>query len=279
MQILSFLFDKHIDKTVLAVAVAMSLLLLTRSEESKVRSARAVSDVLLYPIHSTEKYFSDIDELREENRKLRRLSASLYHEREKLLQFKDERNRLRRLAGLREDSFFDFLPCEVTARSSNRFHNSVTIDRGGSDGVRVGMAVVGYRGVVGRVTQVFGSTSRVLLLNNKSISVSCRDKRSRVVGILEWDKGNLFKLEFIGKEEDVIVGDTLLTSGLGELFPKGFPLGTVFHVTEERSGLYRNVGVVSMANLKTLEELFVVVGGRDWENTRIYEELEQSLKD
>jgi rod shape-determining protein MreC len=278
MQLLSFLFYKHIDKTILALAVALSIVLLTRSEESKLNASRTILATLLYPVDRIGDRFARIDELTEENLRLKELAAGLYHERERLIQFRDERLRLRNMIGLREDSFYRFLPCEVIARSASRFHNSISVDRGSSDGVRNGMAVVGYRGLVGRVTQVFPHSSLVLLLNNKSISVSCIDKRSRVVGILEWERENLFSLDFVGKEEDVQPGDTLITSGFGRLFPKNFPVGTVFRVTEERGGLSRKVGVVSMTNLRTIEELFIVIGGRDWESDEIYDELEAAQK-
>ena len=103
-------------------------------------------------------------------------------------------------------------------------------------------------------------------------------RSSRVVGILEWERENLFSLDFVGKEEDVQPGDTLITSGFGRLFPKNFPVGTVFRVTEERGGLSRKVGVVSMTNLRTIEELFIVIGGRDWESDEIYDELEAAQR-
>lgn len=275
MQLLFFLFEKHRDKTVLVIAIAVSVALLTRDEASKINTARAVSSVLLYPVEQVKHYVKTIEELREENRTLKALAVSLAHERERLLQFRHERNRLRRLIGLREDSFHRFLPCEVIALTVNPFHHSVTIDRGAQDSVRVGMAVVGYRGLVGRVTQVFRHHARVLLLNNKAISVSCIDKRSNVVGMLEWERGNTFRLEYVGKEEDVIQGDTLITSGLGRVFPKGFPVGIVFRIAEEKGELSRRVGVVSMTNLNTLQELFVVVGSRRWDNMDLYDELER----
>ncbi len=275
MQFLYFLFEKHRDKTVLAIAIAASTALLTLEEGNRIQTARAVSSFLLYPVEKLEKYITRMEELREENDKLREIAVSLFHERERLLQFKDERNRLRKLIGLRDDSFHRFLPCEVIALTTNPFHHSVTIDRGGEDGVRVGMAVVGYRGLVGSVKQVFPHQARVLLLNNKSIYVSCLDRRSNVVGMLEWERGNIFHLEYVGREEDVIQGDTLITSGLGRVFPKGFPVGVVFRVAEEKGELSRRVGVVSMADLNTLQELFVVVGSKDWDDTDLYDELER----
>lgn len=275
MRFILFFFYKHLDKTALALAIAASLFLLTRGEESKLNAARAVTSFLLYPIDKMDAYFSSIDELSEENRQLREMVATLYHERGRLIQFRDERSRLRKLVGLKEDFFHRLIPCEVIAQSSNRFHHAVTVDRGGGDGVRAGMAVVGYRGVVGRVTRVFENSSQVILLNNKAVSVSCLVSRSRVVGMLEWEKGSLFNLVYIGKEEDVIPGDTLHTSGLGRLFPKGFMVGTVFQVAEEKGGLSRRIRVICSSDLNKLEELFIVAGEVDWEDESIYEEWEK----
>ena len=141
------------------------------------------------------------------------------------------------------------------------------------------MPVVGYRGLAGRVTQVFPSSSRVLLLNNKSVSVSCLVKRSRVIGVLEWERGNLFSLDYVGKEEDVLPGDTLVTSGLGRVFPKGFPVGVVFQVAEEKTELSRRVGIVCMTDLNKLEEVFIITGGKDWESGEAFLELEKSSRD
>jgi rod shape-determining protein MreC len=137
------------------------------------------------------------------------------------------------------------------------------------------MTVVDYRGVVGRIAHVFPSSSNVYLINNKSISVSCVNRRSRVVGILEWDQGSIFRLEYLGREEDVMRGDTLLTSGLGRLFPKGFPVGVVYQIVDDRSALAKRVNVVSAANLSALEELFIITGGRAWEGGEITDELEK----
>lgn len=275
MRLRAFLFERHRDKTALAVAVAASIFLMTRGEESKTASARVISSFLLTPATRIEAYFDSMEALRAENRRLRKLAASLYHERDRLVQQGRERDRLRRLLDLREESPFHFLTCEVIARSSSRFHQAVTVDRGEGDEARAGMAVVGYRGLVGRVTQAFDQSSRVLLINNKAIAVSCRDSRSGAVGILEWERGNHFRLEYVGREEDVTAGDTLLTSGLGRLFPEGFPVGIVTQVSTEPGNLSRRIGVVAMADLYKLEELFIVVSGEGWDAEAAFEELER----
>jgi rod shape-determining protein MreC len=275
MHFLSFLFDKHLDKTILGIAVAAAIVLLSLGEQSQVGAARAITSVLLYPVHRVTGSFASVETLKEENADLRAMVATLYQERERLMEFGEERNRLRKLLDLKEDSFFRFLPCEVIARSSTSFVHSIMVDRGSADSVRAGMAVVGYRGLVGRVSQVFPGSSQVFLINNKSISVSCTNRRSRVVGMLEWDRGNFFRLEYVGKEEDVRMGDTLLTSGLGLLFPKGFPVGSVFQIADEKGGIAKRVRVASFANLNALEELFIVTGAREWNDTGILDEIEK----
>ncbi len=278
MQIISFLFERHLERTVLAVAVALSVFMLTRPEESRIAEARSISSFLLYPVNRADDYFTSVEELTAENDGLRKRVVSLTHENERLTQFRIERNRLRELLEFRKDSFYEFMPCDVIARSSSRFHHSITVDRGSDSGVLPGMPVVGYRGLAGRVTQVFPSSSRVLLLNNKSVSVSCLVKRSRVVGVLEWERGNLFSLDYVGKEEDVLPGDTLVTSGLGRVFPKGFPVGTVFQVAEEKTELSRRVGIICMTDLNKLEEVFIITGGKDWESGEAFLELEKSSR-
>jgi len=275
MHVLSFLFDKHLDKAVLAIAVALAIVLLSLGEQSRVEKARVITSFLLYPVERVTGRFASVEALKEENGELRAMVATLYQERERLLEFGEERNRLRRLLDLKADSFYRFLPCEIISRSSTSFFRSIMVDRGAADSVRIGMAVVGFRGLVGRVSQVFPTSSQVVLINNKSISVSCMNRRSRVVGMLEWDRGSFFRLEYVGKEEDVIVGDTLVTSGLGLLFPKGFPVGTVFRITEDKGGIAKRVHVMSSANLNAIEELFIVRGAREWNDTGILDELEK----
>jgi rod shape-determining protein MreC len=274
MHVLSFLFEKHIDKTVLVIAAALAILLLSLGEQSQIGGARVITSVLLYPVHRVTSSIASVQALEEENAQLRSMIATLYQERERLLQFREERNRLRELLDLKSDSFYEFLSCEVTGRSTTSFLHSIMVDRGSSDSVRVGMAVVDYRGLVGRVSQVFPTAAQVLLINNKSISVSCIDRRSRVIGMLEWDRGNYFRLEYVGKEEDVVLGDTLITSGLGLLFPKSFPVGTVYQITNEKGGVAKRVHVASFANLNALEELFIVKGGRGWSDSGVLDELE-----
>jgi cell shape-determining protein MreC len=71
------------------------------------------------------------------------------------------------------------------------------------------------------------------------------------------------------------VGDTLVTSGLGLLFPRGFPVGSVFQIADEKGGIAKRVRIASFSNLNALEELFIVTGAREWNDTGILDEIDK----
>ncbi len=81
MQFLSFLFEKHLDKTVIVIAVALSVFLLTLGDDSQVQTARSVESFLLGPVDRVESYFLAMDRLVEENLRLKKDVATLSHER------------------------------------------------------------------------------------------------------------------------------------------------------------------------------------------------------
>ena len=78
MQIISFLFEKHLDKTVLVIAVILSILMLSADDDSQINSARAISSFLFYPVDRAGAYFSDMEQLKED--KISLLEAQNYRE-------------------------------------------------------------------------------------------------------------------------------------------------------------------------------------------------------
>jgi len=266
MPLFDDLFDRHGDKTLLAVLVLVSLALLSSPASFKLGFATAVVTRVAEPWARARHYLEEVGKLRAENRELKELAARLMLEREKLLQYRQEREKLRRMASFREEQFFRLLPCEVIDRWSDRFQTSLLIDRGKDDSVRVGMPVLSYQGLVGRVRQVNGNSSWVHLIAGKGGgAVSCLDKRSRVVGILEWTEGNHFRWSYVEVEADVRPGDTLITSGYGRTVPKGIPVAEVINVKKAPDGVTLLVKAQGLVPLDTLEEVFVLIGWVPWE--------------
>ena len=129
------------------------------------------------------------------------------------------------------------------------------------------MAVITADGVVGKVLSVFPSTSLVLLINDQSSGVGAILEKSRLQGVLRGTPNGEVMLERVMSDEQVAPGETLLTSGGDQIFPKGLPLGRVAKVAGADSGLFLNVKVKPAANLGRLEEVLVVLAKQEHQAT------------
>jgi rod shape-determining protein MreC len=219
----------------------------------------------------------DYTRLHAENERLARMVATLSLERERLLQFRDERERLRRLADFKEEQTRRLVPAEVVGRDIDRLQTNLVIDKGNAAGLRERMPVLTYGGLVGSLSRVFLNTSWVQLLSSKNHPVSCIDKRSRVVGVLEWRHRNFFELKHVGAVEDVMAGDTLLTSGFGGTIPKGYVVAIVTHVSPASDGLSLRIDARSPVNFLSLEEVFVMTEEIPWDRSLFYDNADTSL--
>ena len=277
MQIIVNFFQKHRDKAVLGFLVLLSLFFLVLPDDTRVGVGEAVLNALLLPAAHVTHWFEAYVDMRDENRRLKRMVASLMHERERLLQYRDERQHLRRLAGFREQQFFNLVSAEVIGRNLDRFQTSLIIDKGTNGGLTAKMPVVSYQGYVGRVYRVFPNSSWVQLICSKNSPVSCLDKRSRVVGILEWRHRNTFDLTSVSAVEDVQVGDTLLTSGFGGVVPKGFFVAVVSKTARASDGLTLKVEARSEIKFRSLEEVFVLTDRVPWNKGIVYDRADTML--
>jgi rod shape-determining protein MreC len=277
MPLFDLLFRKHRDKTILGILVLVSFVLLILPEPTKVGFAQTTVNVIFAPVQRVVHYFEDMSDLRTDNERLRRVVASLMLERERLLQFRSERARLRRLAAFKEEQFLKLVPCEVIGRNLDRFQTILIVDKGRSDSLSVRMPVLSYQGYVGRVTNVFENSAWIQLISSRNNPVSCLDKRSRVVGILEWRNHSYFELDNVSVVEDVAVGDTLITSGYGGVVPKGFPVAVVTKVTPDIDGLSLRVDAKSHIDFRSLEEVFVVVDEIPWDRAIFYDAQDSTV--
>jgi rod shape-determining protein MreC len=271
------LLRRHRDETVLAVLVLISVSLMLIPDPSKPSLAQATLNTILYPFYGVRNYFEGLVSVRDENRELKRMLATLLHERERLLQFRDERDRLRRLAEFKEEQYFDLVPCEVIGYNLDRYQTVLVTDKGMADGIRERMPVLSYEGYVGRVSKVFPTSAWVQLICSRNNPVSCLDKRSRVVGVLEWSQFSHFELKQISVVDDVQVGDTLITSGFGGVAPKGFPVAVVTKVRGQMDGVSLKVEAVSDIDFRSLEEVFVVRDEVPWDRAIFRDARDSSL--
>jgi rod shape-determining protein MreC len=277
MQLFESVFHKNRDRTVLAVLIAASFALLSLPESRQLDFARSLLSRIMGPAQRVVDMVSDYSNVRAENERLRRMLATLALERGRLIQYRDERERLRRLAEFKEEQTFRLVPTEVIGRDFDRIQTSLVIDKGSRAGLRERMPVFSYEGLVGSLSRVEEQSAWVQLLASKNHPVSCIDKRSRVVGVLEWRHRNSFELKHVSAVEDVAVGDTLLTSGFGGTIPKGFPVAIVVRVSQATDGLSLRIDARSPVDFMSLEEVFVMTEEIPWNRSLFYDEADTLL--
>ncbi|MDH3998950.1 MAG: rod shape-determining protein MreC [Desulfuromonadales bacterium] len=189
--------------------------------------------------------------LLEENRTLK---AELAHNDEIRL----ENRRLRLLLDFKEAQTFESLPARVIAEDASSWFRTVTIDKGMAQGVAEGMSVVVAEGVVGRVIRSSERYSRVLLITDASSAVASLLQKNRARGVCR-GQGEQLVLDFVLRLEQVAVGDRVVTSGMGGVFPKGLVVGTVDSVERRGFGLFQEVTVTAAVDFSHLEEVLVLL--------------------
>jgi len=169
--------------------------------------------------------------------------------------------RLRRLLEFGERVDLPALPAQVIAEDSSSWFRTVVIDKGGEDGVREGMPVVGAEGVIGRIIKSTPRQSRVLLITDASSSVASVIQRNRTRGVSR-GRGDSLAFDFALRQKDIEVGDRVVTSGVGGVFPKGLLVGEVTRVLKEEYGLFQAVKVLPAVDFSRLEEVLVLLKDR-----------------
>ena len=155
--------------------------------------------------------------------------------RQRLIELESKNQKLEELLGLARSKQAKGIPAPVIGRSADHWWQQVTLGRGTNDGVKVGAVVLSPGGLVGRVTQTTGRTSRVLLLSDPSSRVGVAIGRSRFMGYLRGKTGNRAVMEFFEKVPDVRKDDVVTTSSFSQLFPPGIPVGRVESVDLTKS--------------------------------------------
>jgi len=200
-----------------------------------------------------------LTDLRSENERLRSRLAQLEEEN---LQYREalvESDRLERIDKMRGETDLPMLPAEVASRELSPWYRSLLIDRGRSNEVHAGMPAVTEDGLVGLVTAASPHAARVMLLLDRQSAVDGMVQRSRARGIVRGIGTEELEFEYTAESGDVQVGDTVMTSGLGGVYPKGLRIGEVVSVTSEGSRLLQRARVRPAADFGRLEQLFVVL--------------------
>lgn len=146
----------------------------------------------------------------------------------------------------------------IIAHDPSTWNSSFVVDLGSNDGIQEDSPVISEQGLVGRVLEVTPKNSKVLLATDSGSSVAGIDERSQVTGIVQGTGRNQLRYAYVNSSEDVQKNDVLVSSGLGGIFPKGYPLGTVVKKTESENGLTIEIEVAPVVDFAALDYVFIL---------------------
>lgn len=255
---------RHSKWLVFAILVSVSCMLLFHDDPYRqhvyLTSAGRLASTAYKSANNVTSYFN----LNEINDGLNRRNAELEAEIVRL----NERIEMMTEQGYRDtlvvDSgvkHFEFIVAHVINNSIANPYNYLTLNKGSRDGIRPELGVVDRNGVVGIVSNVGPTTSRVISLLNPHFRLSCKIKRSEYFGSLVWDgeRPDEALLEELPRHAMFNVGDTIVTSGYSAVFPPGLPVGVVLDDYTDRNQNFFTLRVRLLTDFTTLSNVQVVI--------------------
>jgi rod shape-determining protein MreC len=196
--------------------------------------------------------------VRAENEQLRRQLAEAQIELQEQRALADRSRGLERLLDLRDRANLSTVAAEVIAAAPSPDFRTMTIDKGTRHGLRADMAVIAPGGVVGRVVVPSGGAAKVQLLIDRNAAAGALIERSRAQGVVIGAGDDRLRMEYVAEIADIVVGDVVVTSGIDQIYPKGFIIGRV-EAVEKTSGGYKQIQVRPAVDFSSLEDVLVVL--------------------
>ena len=234
---------------------------------AQVRSAISLlTQPLVYAMNTPIRFFALVSEnailqrnLVVQNRNLREENLLLRARNQRLGSLQDENKRLRELLDSSTELADEVVVADVLAIEQSPSAKQIVIDKGAREKTFEGEPVVDAYGVVGQVSRVGVFSSTVLLLTdlNHAIPVQVERNALRTIAIGSPEQETL-SLSFVSLNADVNIGDRIVTSGLGQKFPPGYPVGEIVEISVEPGAPFQRVKLKPMVNANRLSQVLLI---------------------
>lgn len=211
----------------------------------------------------TARSLAAVDEIVAENERLRVEVEQLRRDAVRAPELERDIAELRELLAMRRaGASWQWLDARVIGFDASNLLRSVSIDRGQGDGLVDGMTVMTSRGLVGRVVRLSPRWSRVLLVSDASSTANAMVQRTRARGVVYGQRSvsgrPMLLMRFVPQGEEMRVGDRVITSGVGGIFPEGIVIGSVTQVQRRETDMFQEATIEPAVDLLHLETVFVI---------------------
>jgi rod shape-determining protein MreC len=227
------------------------------------RPFEKISYVLSRKTENTLEFFGSISRLHAENEKLLRENISLASEAASLREEKRENEFLREQLSLLPIKRFNLEACYVIGQDPQKLGSWIVVDKGQRDGIFPEMPVIISQNIlIGKVSEVYFSSSKIDLLTNSSSSINVVDSSTGAKGIVRGEFGLGVMMDMVEQTDILNVGDDIATSGLGNGMPKGLLVGKIQEIGSSQDKLFQQALIIPSIKYSRLDAVFVIKNNR-----------------
>ena len=265
-------FLKRHQITIAAVLLAMYSLHMALTYKHDIPRGHIVNKTVSFfvnpaqsAITTTSEYFSGLwsnyvflISVKAENDILRKDIDELKNENGKLKEEIEKSARLKALLEYRDEAEFNTTSASIIGFNGDEWSRTFIINKGSTDGLTRDLAVITPTGAVGKLLMVNSRSSTVLMNTDVRSNIDVYNQRTRTKGVIEGGGEDTLTLKYIRLDDDVALGDQLMTSGLVGTFPKGIPVGIVTNIGKTRDNFFKYIEVTPSVDYRKIEDVLVV---------------------
>ncbi len=257
---------------IITLIILVLLIFLSNVETSKLSYLESLGSKIINPIQKVfvdlknkivgnTSYFDDIDKLREENSQLKTENSDLKEQLREMEILKAENQTLQEDLNLTEKySNYEAIPAYVINRDISNYSGNIVLNVGKDDGVEKNMTVIADKGLVGHVISVTSNTCKVQVIvdaaSTVSATINTTDESIICKGTLE--NNQILRATYIPTGADLIIGDTIQTSGIGGIYPKGILIGTITDIVTTNNSIDRYAVIQTAVDFSKVYTVLVI---------------------
>lgn len=233
----------------------LALVLLIGGNEHRLKKASYLSQTLYLPFISSINQIENLFKIKEKNEQLLIVNAK---QNNRIVELENMLTKIENVKFKYETGNIDFIIGDIIGYRGNFQERNLIINKGSNDGVKIDFPVVASKGIVGKIISVSINTSVVLPLTHSTFRLGVMTKRKHLQGILEADIYGRSYMNLIRLGSDIAQGDTVVTSNVSTIFPKGYPVGIVNRLTETPGKIYMSASISAFEDPACLDQVIVL---------------------
>lgn len=257
---------------IITIVILIILVIITNIESSKLYNFQNIISKIVLPVQNGITYiqnkisgnnifFADLDNLKQENEDLKQKNSELEQQLRELEIIKAENETLKQYGTLAEKyQSYKVVPAYVINRDITNYSKTIIVNVGKEDGIEENMTVIADQGLVGNVISVTSNTAKIQTIIDSASSTSSLASSTRDTMICKGtiDGTSTLKATYISIDSDIIEGDSVESSGMGGIYPKGIHIGKITKITEGKNKIDKVVEVQTAVDFEKLETVLII---------------------